>query len=224
MKCIIIEDELPAQQILEKFANQTAQLECIGIFESISQLPLTILNEIDFILLDIQLPGINGLAFLKSLEKKPKVIITTAYRDYAIDAFEEAVVDYLLKPFSYQRFLKAILRIQHSIQQKEEVVTKPDLFIYANKAFHKVAKQDIYYVKSEVDYVSILYKHQKLLVQDSLNNWEQKLKQDGFIRIHRSYLINFDKVEKVEGNLVFINNETIPIGKTYRTTFFERIK
>ncbi len=224
MKCIIVEDELPAQQLLIKYIEQSSDIECIGVFESVSELPLYVLNEVDFILLDIQLPGVNGLDFLKSLEIKPKVIITTAYRDYAIDAFEEAVEDYLLKPFSYHRFLKSVMRIQNTLTDKNTIHNEKELFVYTDKTFYKIIKSDIYYIKSEADYIYIHYGEKKLLVQDSLSNWEYKLKEDGFIRIHRSYIINFRKIDKIEGNLVHIEKEAIPIGKTYRTSFFKIIK
>ncbi|WP_106791377.1 LytTR family DNA-binding domain-containing protein [Aquimarina sp. Aq78] len=224
MKCIIIEDELPAQQLLMKYIEQSSDIECIGVFESVSELPLYVLNEVDFILLDVQLPGANGLDFLKSLEIKPKVIITTAYRDYAIDAFEEAVEDYLLKPFSYHRFLKSVMRIQNTLTDKNTIHNEKELFVYTDKTFYKIIKNDICYIKSEADYIYIHYGEKKLLVQDSLSNWEYKLKEDGFIRIHRSYIINFRKIDKIEGNLVHIEKETIPIGKTYRTSFFNIIK
>lgn len=223
MKCIIIEDEQPAINLLKTYVDKTLFLECLGVFQSVSLLPSGILNKTDFIFLDVQLPGISGLDFLKNIEKRPKVIITTAHRDYAVDAFELAVEDYLLKPFSYERFLKSIYRLQGT--------TKPDkgenmdeLFVYTDKTFFKISKNDIHYIKAEVDYVNIFYGNNQLLVQDSMNNWEHKLKGDGFIRVHRSYLINFNKIIKVEGNLIYIKDNIIPIGKTYQASFFNAIK
>ena len=224
MKCIIIEDELPAQKILIRYIEKTVDLECLGAFRSVQEMSTVILEEVDLLFLDIQLPGVNGLDFLKSLEKKPKVIITSAYRDYAIDAFEEAVEDYLLKPFGYNRFLKAIIRVQTMLYHKNNINDTRELFVYTDKAFHKISREDIFYIRSEVDYVSIVYGEKKLMVQDSMNNWEEKLKHHGFIRIHRSFIINFSKIDKVEGNLVYINKLQLPIGKTYRSSFFDLIK
>ena len=224
MKCIVIEDELPAQELLIKYIEKTSDIQCLGVFESISELPIHILIQVDFILLDIQLPGVNGLDFLKTLDIKPKIIITTAYRDYAIDAFEEAVEDYLLKPFSYQRFFKSIIRIQKTINQNHSSKNTVDIFVYADKTFHKIRKEDILFLKSEIEYVHIFYLGKKLLVQESMNNWENKLKESNFIRVHRSYLINFNKIDKIEGNLVHIKKNAIPIGKTYKKYFFELIK
>ncbi|AYZ11549.1 DNA-binding response regulator [Chryseobacterium arthrosphaerae] len=223
MKCIIIEDELPAIKLLKTYVDKTLFLECLGVFQSVSELPSGILTKVDFIFLDVQLPGINGLDFLKSIDKKPKVIITTAHRDYAVDAFELAVDDYLLKPFSYERFLKSIYRLQEDTKSEKDE-NKNELFVYTDKTFFKINKNEIYYIKAEVDYVNIFYEHNQLLVQDSMNNWENKLKEDGFIRVHRSYLINFNKIIKVEGNLIHIKDTIIPIGKTYQTAFFNAIK
>ncbi len=224
MKCIVIEDELPAQQLLQKYIDQTNTIQCLGIFESITELSLQVLEEVDFILLDIQLPGTNGIEFLKNLEIKPKIIVTTAYRDYAIDAFEEAAVDYLLKPFSYERFLKAIMRVQHSLIDKKSNDSSKELFVYADKTFFKIVKDEILYLKSEVDYVYIFYADKKLLVQDSMNNWEKKLQENNFIRVHRSYLINYSKIDKIQGNQLYIQNTSIPIGKTYKKALLQLVK
>lgn len=223
MKCLIIEDEEPAIKLLKTYIDKTMFLECLGVFQSVSALPLGILSKVDFIFLDIQLPGINGLDFLKTIEQRPKVIITTAYRDYAIDAFELAVDDYLLKPFSYERFLKSIYRLQ-GLTKLDKDENKNELFVYTDKTFFKINKNDIFYIKAEVDYVNIFYENNQLLVQDSMNNWEDKLREDGFIRVHRSYLINFNKIIKVEGNLIYIKDNIIPIGKTYQAAFFHTIK
>ncbi|MEG0925066.1 LytR/AlgR family response regulator transcription factor [Chryseobacterium sp.] len=224
MKCIIIEDELPGIKLLKSYIDKTFFLECIGIFNSVSELPFGILDKTDFIFLDIQLPGINGLDFLKNIEKKPRVIITTAYRDYAIDAFDQGVVDYLLKPFSYERFLKSIYRLHGSIKFSDKEENKNDLFVYADKTFFNINKKDIFLIKAEVDYVKIFYENKNLLVQDSMNSWENKLKEDGFIRVHRSYLINLSKIIKIEGNLIYIKDQVIPVGKTYQSIFFDLIK
>ncbi len=221
IKCILIEDELPAQKLLLSYINKTSSLSCIGIFQSINQLTSDILSQTDLIFLDIELPGLTGLEFLQSLHYRPSIIITTAYRDYAIDAFENQVDDYLLKPFSYSRFLKALFKIQVTSSEESEQL---DLFVYSDKTFHKIQINSISYIKAEVDYVMIYYENKKLLVQDSLNNWEQKLKSNNFIRIHRSYLINFKLIDKVIGNTVFMGNVNLPIGKKFRGQFFELLK
>ncbi len=224
MKCLVIEDELPAQKLITKYIEQTSDLVCVGVFGSVAETPIHYFGEVDMIFLDIQLPNVNGIEFLKSVNITTKVIITTAYRDYAIEAFEEAVVDYLLKPYSYQRFLKAIMRAQEGMIKmgKEE---GNQLFIYANKSFYKIDKNDILYIKAEVDYICVFYADKKLLVQESMNKWELKLKGSNFIRVHRSYIVNLDKVDRVESSgIVYIDENRIPIGKTYKKTFLERFR
>ena len=224
MNCIIIEDEIPAQQLLLNYIERSADLSCVGVYTSVSEVSLPHLASIDLLFLDIQLPELNGLDFLRSLEKRPAIIITTAYREYAVDAFEEAASDYLLKPFSYQRFLKAVFRVQQRRAVEPEDNSSDSLFVYADRTFKKIVKSDILYIKAEVDYVMIYYGENKFLIKDSLNNWEEKLKDEGFIRVHRSYLINFEKVESVEGNTIKIASAAIPLGKTYKDQFFALIK
>ncbi|MCL6274680.1 LytTR family DNA-binding domain-containing protein [Muricauda sp. 2012CJ35-5] len=224
MKCIIIEDEEPAQQLLTKYIAQTPGMECIEIYDSIVGIAPKTLGDSDLIFLDIQLPGANGIEFLKNLEVKPIIIITTAYRDYAVDAFEEAVDDYLLKPFSYQRFLKAMMRAQNKLANKKATIKNDLLFVYADKTFYKIRKAEILFLKSEVDYVYFYYQNNKLLVQDTMNNWEKELKNDGFVRVHRSFLINPNKIEKVEGNQILIGEHKIPIGVTYKKDFMQLLR
>jgi len=151
------------------------------------------------------------------------VIVTTAYSDYAVDAFEENVLDYLVKPFSYERFFKAITRARNLLQT-EHKETDASLFLYADKTIYKIAIDDILYLKAEVDYVNVVTKEKAILILDSLRNWNEKLQNLRFMQIHRSYIINIDKIAKVYGNLVFIGNKEIPIGKTYKELFMKKIK
>ena len=222
MKCLIIEDELPAQQVLLCYIEKTSFLECIGVYESVIEVTKAKLNSADFIFLDIQLPEINGLSFLKALDIKPKVIITTAYRVYAIEAFEVSVSDFLLKPFSYDRFLKALMRIEDSVLST--TINNNEFFVYADKTFHRINKNAVLYIKAEVDYVYVVATTKKILVQDSLFNWNNKLKNSGFIRVHRSYIVNLNKIDKVIGNLIYISDQKIPIGNTYKSSFFKFLK
>ena len=234
MKCIIVEDEVPAQVLLGKFVDQTADLVCEGVFDMVSKIPAETLASIDLMFLDIQLPGVSGIDFLKSVPVKAKVIITTAYRDYAIEAFEEATVDYLLKPFSYERFLKAVFRAQEALKpckHDEESDTAKDLstgddtlFVYADKTHHKILKSDILFLSAQGDYLSVYYGERSLLVQETMNKWDIKLNDDRFMRVHRSYMINIDKIDAVIGkHTIAIGQHRIPIARTYRKTLQERL-
>jgi len=220
---VILEDEIAAQEVLQSYIEKTPFIDCIGIYESGLDIAQDKLQQADILFLDIQLPELNGLSYLKTIANPPKVIVTTAYTNYAIEAFEEAVVDYLLKPFSYERFFKAITRARNQLQT-EHKETDLSLFLYADKTFYKVTIDDILYLKAEVDYVKVVTVEREILILDSLRNWEVKLQNFRFIQIHRSYIINLDKIQKVYGNQVFIDDKLIPLGKKYRDTFLKRIK
>ncbi|WP_082994880.1 MULTISPECIES: LytR/AlgR family response regulator transcription factor [Aquimarina] len=223
INCLIIEDEHGAQEVLQNYIDRTPFVNCLGVYESGLDIRFEELKKVDFMFLDIQLPELNGLSFLKTLIHPPKVIVTTAYPDYAVDAFEENVLDYLVKPFSYERFFKAITRVRNQIQITNDEINK-QLFLYADKTIYKITIDDILYLKAEVDYVKVVTKEKSILLLDSLHNWEKKLHDDNFVRTHRSYIVNFEKIEKVSGNLVYIADEKIPIGKTYKEEFLKKIK
>ncbi|MBG6128965.1 DNA-binding LytR/AlgR family response regulator [Aquimarina sp. EL_43] len=223
INCLIIEDEHGAQEVLQNYIDRTPFVNCLGIYESGLDIKFEELKKVDFMFLDIQLPELNGLSFLKTLINPPKVIVTTAYPDYAVDAFEENVLDYLVKPFSYERFFKAITRARNQIQITNNE-TEKQLFLYADKTIYKIIISDILYLKAEVDYVKVVTQEKSILLLDSLHNWEKKLYDHNFVRTHRSYIVNFEKIEKVSGNLVYIADEKIPIGKTYKEEFLKKMK
>ena len=216
--CIILEDEKNAQNVLLHYISKTKFIECIGVFESGVDIPISLLKRAEFLFLDIELPELNGIAFLKTIQNPPKVIVTTAYPNFAIEAYEQAVMDYLVKPFSYNRFLKSVNRIRESILNLKEDY----LFVYANKTGHKIKVNDILYIKSELDYISIVFENEKILLLDSLNNWEKKLKYYNFIRTHRSYLVNYNRINKVKINKVLLGSIELPIGITYKSKLIEK--
>ncbi len=223
IQCIILEDEASAVEILNGYIDKTPFLNALGVYESGLDIPPSQLKKADLLFLDIQLPELNGLSFLKTLHQPPKVIVTSAFPGYAVEAFEEAVIDYLVKPYSYERFYKAIMRI------REQTLTQPNdknkqLFLYADKTIYKTNAEDILYLKAEVDYVKVVTADKQILILDSLQNWEVKLREYNFIRTHRSFIVNLDRIEKVSGNQVFIENDIIPIGKTYKEKFISILK
>ncbi|WP_171659286.1 LytR/AlgR family response regulator transcription factor [Flagellimonas amphidinii] len=222
MKCLILEDEKAAQEILQDFIEKTPFLQCIGIYESGIDIPHLLIKQADILFLDIELPELNGLSYLKTIDKPPKVIITTAYVNYAVDAFEENVLDYLVKPFSYERFFKAIARAKDQILKGRNEMEKY-LFVYTDKTHHRIFIDDILYLKAEVDYIKVVTNNVSLLVLDSLRNWEEKVAEHDFLRSHRSYIINTNKIDKVYGNQVFVNNEAIPIGQSYKNSFMKSL-
>ena len=222
MKCLIIEDEKAAQDILSGFIEKTPFLQYIGIYESGIDIPHELIEQADILFLDIELPELNGLSYLKTIEKPPKVIVTTAYTNYAVDAFEENVLDYLIKPFSYERFFKAIARAKNQLL-KDRNEREKHLFVYTDKTHHRIFIDDILYLKAEVDYVKVVTNSASFLVLDSLRNWEEKIAENDFSRVHRSYIININKIDKVYGNRVFVKNEAIPIGQSYKNSFMKSL-
>jgi DNA-binding LytR/AlgR family response regulator len=221
--CLILEDEKPAQEVLKSYIIKTPFLNCIGIYENGLDITLDKLQQADILFLDVQLPELNGLSYLKTITNPPKVIVTTAYSNYAIEAFEEAVVDYLLKPFSFERFFKAVNRVRNNlIHQKKEI--DKNLFLYSDKTLYNINIDDILFLKAEIDYVKVVSDEKSILILDSLRNWNEKLQNFRFIQIHRSYIINIDKITKIYGNQVFIGDKSIPIGKTYKELFMKKIK
>ncbi|MDO5970867.1 LytTR family DNA-binding domain-containing protein [Flavivirga aquimarina] len=223
IRCIILEDEKPAQEVLQSYINKIPFLDCIGIYENGLDIKQEQLQQVELLFLDVQLPELNGLSYLKTITNPPKVIVTTAYSNYALEAFEEAVVDYLLKPFSFERFFKAVNRVRNNlIHQKKEI--DKNLFLYSDKTLYNIHIDNILFLKAEVDYVKVITAEKSILVLDSLRNWNEKLQNFRFIQIHRSFIINIDKITKVYGNQVFIGDQEIPIGKTYKELFIKKIK
>ncbi len=214
MKCIIVEDEIAAQRILTDYISRVHELKCIGIFESCLDIPITVLGEIDLVFLDIQLPEITGLEFIKTLEKSPNIIITSAYASFALESYEIEAIDYLLKPFSFHRFLSVINRFlakKTSIDKNEDYV-----FFYADKTFHNIKIENILFLKAEVDYVKVVSKKNDILVLDSLNNVKNKLPKATFIQVHRSFVISIKNINQIKGNRIHIENFQIPISKKYK--------
>ncbi|MCH2193356.1 LytTR family DNA-binding domain-containing protein [Kordia sp.] len=227
MNCIIIEDEIPAQRILKNYIAKVSYLELIGTFNAALNAYDTInTEEIDLIFLDINLPDISGLSFLRTLKNPPTIIMTTAYPDYAVESFEfETIIDYLVKPFSLERFLKAIQKTQRTqtkiIEKEVEKSSSETLFLNVDKTFHKIQFQEIFYVESERNYLTLVSNQQKLSFIGTLRTWKEKLPEHQFIQIHKSFVINKDHVDKISGNEVYIHDKRIPIGRTFKAKLFE---
>lgn len=220
LNCLIIEDQLPAQRILQTYIDSMPELRLVrACSNALDATTLLRQEHIDLIFLDINLPKISGISFLKNLAAPPKVIITTAYPDYALEGFELDVVDYLLKPFSFERFHKAVLK---ALSQPNEAKTFDYVFIKSDKEFYKVEVADILFLKSDDNYVKIITSDKQHMQSGSLQSWREQL-PDGFIRVHKSYMVNLSKVDKVAGNRVYINPHEIPIGRAYREALLKRI-
>ncbi len=223
INCIIVEDEKSAQDVLLTYIAKTPFLECVKLYESGLDIDVKTIDSVEFMFLDIELPEINGISFLRTLKKKPKVIVTTAYSHYAVSAFEEHVMDYLVKPFSYERFFKAVSRVKYQLQLEKNEVSD-EVFLYSDKTFHKVKVNEILYIKAEVDYVKVVTRNKSVLVLDSLRNWEEKLSVYEFIRIHRSYLVNKKALSSFNSSKVTIDDKVLPVGKVFSQSFLRSMK
>ncbi|MFD1064189.1 LytR/AlgR family response regulator transcription factor [Winogradskyella litorisediminis] len=227
MNCIIIEDQLPAQRILKKYIEDAKSLSLVGTFsDAIEALETIKAQQVNVIFLDIHLPKLSGIDFLKSLSNPPKVILTTAFPDYALESYELNVVDYLLKPFSFPRFIQAITKASQMLESNtnndsiNEPNQKKEIFIKSGYELVRLKIDDIIYIKSDADYVEIYTENKKLLSSDSLTEWIKRLDTNQFARVHKSYIINTNKIEKIIGNRVYLQyDKKIPIGRAYKSDF-----
>lgn len=232
MKCIIIEDQPPAQRILKKYIDDIRSLELKGTFSDAIQAMDYLKSEpIDLIFLDIHLPKMSGIDLLKTRADLPPVILTTAFTDYALESYEFNVVDYLLKPFSFQRFVKAVSKVpdpniapeQSSGEAQGLSPIRHEIFIKSGYEHIKVLVDDIIYIKSDADYTEIFLPGKKLLSSESLRNWLEKLGNQYFVRVHKSYVINAGRITKVMGNQIYMTSDAVvPIGRAFRDDFTEK--
>lgn len=212
MKCIIIEDQLPAQRIIQKYLSDLPSFELIGSFQNaIEALDFLNSHETDLIFLDINLPKISGINFLKNLANPPQVIITSAYSQYALEGFELSVVDYLLKPFSFERFVKAISKVRSASNE----APPETIFLKSDKEFFQVTLADILYIKGDDDFTRVYTKDKLHLDTRTMKVWMEEL-PSRFIRIHKSYIINKEAITKIAGQRVFLDKEALPIGRSYK--------
>ncbi len=228
MTCIIIEDQAPAQRILKKYITDIGNLTLKGTFSNaIYAMDWLNQNEVDLIFLDIHLPKLSGIEFLKSLTNSPKIILTTAFQDYALESYEFDVVDYLLKPFSFQRFVKAISKLKSGqakvIKPVESVQEDHSFFIKTGHELVRIDPNEIFFIQSDTDYTELHLSHKKHLSSESLKHWLDKLPAPQFVRIHKSYIVNTKRIVKVAYGKVFLEDErSLPIGRVYKEAFMQR--
>lgn len=222
ISCLVIDDEPLAIQVIRAHLDKIPGIEIISTFQNpVEALDMIKSIKIDLIFLDIEMPLLSGMEFLKTLQHPPKVIFTTAYRNYATESYELDVVDYLLKPISFTRFLKAINKYKNLVNIKvteskvKEAESNDHLYVNSNKKFIKLNFQDILYVESIKDYVKVVLHDKSVITKDSISNFEYKLPHE-FLRIHRSFIVNTNKVTAFTKVDVEIDNREIPIGASYK--------
>ena len=225
IRCMIIDDEPLSIRVIEKYLKDLPQLQlvasCKNAFEAMEVLRQ---EAISLIFLDINMPKLSGISFLKTLKNPPIVIFITAYPEYAVEGFELEALDYLLKPFSFERFLKAVNRAEAKLAIPSQEHLNPHLFVKADKKLYKIEFRNILYLQAFGDYVKVFTKEKTLLVKERLTKLETELPTTMFQRIHRSHIISFSEIQFIEGNQVQIGTTKLPIAATYKEDLMLRLK
>ncbi len=225
INCIVVDDEPASRDILEKFISDCPSLNLICLCKNAFEAMQTINKEnIQLIFLDINMPKLSGLRFYKSLINPPYVIFTTAYPEYAVEGFEVDAIDYLLKPFSFERFLKAVNKAIDKFVNKQQKSENSSILLKSDKKLYRVIIDDINYLEALGDYVKVYYSNKSIIVHETFQNMLSQLPEKEFVRVHKSFAIALNKFEIIEGNMIKIKDKSIPIGQTYRSEFIDLIK
>lgn len=218
ISCIIIDDEPFARKGLQGYVEKISFLDLKGVCEDALQLSNLLQQQpVDLLFLDIQMPHITGVEFLRALRNPPKVIFTTAFEHYAIQGFELDVMDYLLKPISYERFLKAAWKAKDYFAIKEQPGNSvPYLFVKANGKLEKITFADILFIEGMENYVAIHLENKKIITHTTIKSLLEKLPAKQFVQTHKSYLVAVDKVDSIEGNTLHVQKHQVPVSKYLR--------
>ncbi|MBP7463902.1 MAG: response regulator transcription factor [Bacteroidales bacterium] len=227
MKCIIIDDEPLAREGMKMNINEVPMLELVGEFDdAIKATQYLQENDVDLMFLDIEMPGISGLNFLRDLPNQPLVILATAYPQYAVEAYELDVVDYLVKPIKLDRFMKAVNKAEEILRMSKstsmlEAIEDDFIFIKSDRKYVKINFDEIFFIEGLKDYVIIHTTHGKYMTAMNVKTIHNKLPEEIFIRTSKSYIINIAHIKEIDGNDVIIQDNKIPIGRSYRDEFLE---
>jgi DNA-binding LytR/AlgR family response regulator len=228
IRCIIVDDEPVARKIIREFIEQVHFLELSGEFESAFKAETFLQQDrTDLVFLDIEMPKLSGLELLKRSSIKPMVILTTAFPEYALEGYELDIIDYLLKPIAFSRFLKAVHKAKDYAALKNNSTSQPTpswLFVRSEKRIEKIELNDILYVESMGNYVIIYTENRKIIAYLTLKGIESQLPAEEFIKIHQSFLVAFSRINAIEGNLVSIKNKTLPISRNYRDAVMQLVQ
>ncbi len=229
INCVIIDDEFLARDYLKAYVEKLPFLNLVGDFNSpLKAIDLIKSGKVDLLFLDIQMPDITGLEFIKTIDNPPNIIITTAYKEFAVDGYELNVIDYILKPFSFERFLKATNKVLEKIEhetnpiqrtytnQTETSLHENYLIIRADRKHYKINYEDLVYIEGQKAYVTLHTKSKKITALASLKDLDEKLPENDFARIHKSFIVSVKHIESLEGNILEVNGLHLPVGKSYK--------
>lgn len=222
INCIVIEDEPLALKKISGYINKIDYLNLLSVFNNaIDAIGFLKTNATDLIFLDIRMKGLTGIQFLESLNSKPKIIITSAYDEYALKGYELDVSDYLLKPFAFDRFLKSVEKIYHDLVNKN-IEQKPDyIFVKTEYRIEKIDLKNVLYIQGMKDYLQIVSEKKKIMTLQSFKNILEFLPTRDFVRVHNSYIVSIDKIDNIERNRIKIREKFIPITDTYKEGFYK---
>jgi len=231
IKYIIVDDETASHDNIKDYASNLSYLSfqksCYNAFEALDYLNK---HSIDLIFLDINMPKLSGLEFLKTLSNPPKIIITTAYKEFALEGYELNIDDYLLKPFNFSRFVKSVSKVSDALSikaspiQNTETIEDTKIFIKEDKKYYQIKLKDILFLEAYGNYVKINMVDKVIVSHQTLTSFTHNLPENQFIRVHKSFIISIDKIELIEGNRIHIQNHKIPIGKMYKLNVNRLIK
>jgi len=225
LKCIIIDDEPIARKVLQEFIEEIDYLELIGQAENpLKAMPLLNNNVIDIIFLDINMPKINGIEFLKNSKINASIIMTTAYTEYAVEAYGLDVLDYLVKPIAFERFLKACNKAKETEKSVKVIPeTNDHFFIKCDNQIEKIYFNDLIYAEAMLNYVMLYTNSKKMMVYITIKSLEEQLPAEIFIKVHKSFIVNINKVDSIEGNILNVGNEKISISQNLREKVINEI-
>jgi two-component system LytT family response regulator len=233
IRCLVVDDEPLALHILEDYISKMPFLQLVkATTNPIEALQLVQEGNIDLVFLDVQMPELTGIQFLRIANGKSKVILTTAYSQYALEGYELDVIDYLLKPIAFDRFFKSVQKAQSIIQPstkpeiKTETTSQTDflsdfIFVKTEHKIQKVYLNDILFIEGLKDYISIFTPGERIITLQNMKKMEDALPEKHFIRVHKSYIVSINKIDSIERSRIFIGEKVIPVGDTYRDEFFK---
>lgn len=231
-KCLIVDDEPIARQIIEIYCGHLLDLAVVASCGNALEAKYILQKErIDLLFLDINMPVLDGISFLKTLRNPPEIIFTTAYKEYALDAFDLAACDYLLKPFSLERFIIAVDKAKERlrpmmptiVQPAPEVLPEAYIFIKSDGKIFKILFEELLYAEASGNHIKLITDKRTIVSTMTFNTLEEQLPKTKFLRLHRSFIINKAKISHIEGNRVFIGTVQLPIGANYREAFLREI-
>ena len=230
LTCIVVDDEMPAIRVIQKYCSQLHDLECVAnTNKAIEALQLVEKHRPDILFLDIQMPELTGIQLSTLLKGKTNIIFTTAYPQFALEGYELNVVDYLLKPFSFDRFIQAVEKVKTLVRTSENETNsiENDGFFFiktdGRNRFKKVCLSEIFYLESIKNYVIVHTGNEQIVTYNTLKYYEESLPENQFVKTHRSFLVSLDKIEQTDTDSVWVLGKELPLGDTYRNIFFEKI-